>query len=207
MSTASRRILRYGLVREALLALCLCAAVEAAEPSSPTAAVKLTVGAVIGILTDEALAGTDQQERRRQMLETTVGRRFDYREISRRAVGRQWKRISESERREFVALFQVFLAGRYADRIEGYANEEVQYLGERRENGYAEVQTKLVSDKVDLPIDYRLFFKSGDWFVYDVVINGVSLVKNYRSQFRAIMHKSSYTELVRRLREKTIAEP
>jgi len=198
---------RCGIVSQAALVLYLCAAVEAVELPSPTGAVKLTVDAVIGILTDQVLAQPQQHERRRRLLETTVGRRFDYREISRRALGRQWSRISESERHEFVELFQAFLADRYADRIEEYVNEAVEYLEERQENGWAEVRTRLVSDKINLPVDYRLFVKTGDWFVYDVVIDGVSLVKNYRSQFRAIIQKSSYAELVHRLRDKTIADP
>jgi phospholipid transport system substrate-binding protein len=102
-----------------------------------------------------------------------------------------------------VKLFKGFLSDRYGNRIQNYSGEQVQYLGERREGQYAEVRTKLVSNKTEIPMDYRLVNKSGRWYAYDIVVDGISLVKNYRSQFEKIIRSSSYQELTARLRNRT----
>jgi phospholipid transport system substrate-binding protein len=114
--------------------------------------------------------------------------------------------LSPAERTEFVELFKSFLSDRYAEKIEGYAGEQVHYLSERIEGNYAEVRTKLRSSKVEIPMDYRLYLKEDRWHAYDIVVDGVSLVKNYRSQFEKIIRADSYGELVRRLRERTVGE-
>ncbi|NWF71822.1 MAG: ABC transporter substrate-binding protein, partial [Nitrospirae bacterium] len=95
---------------------------------------------------------------------------------------------------------------RYAEKIESYSGEQISYLSERIEGNYAEVRTELRSSKIGIPMDYRLHVKDGTWHAYDLVVDGVSLVKNYRSQFEKIIYKSSYQELVRRLRERTVGE-
>jgi phospholipid transport system substrate-binding protein len=115
-------------------------------------------------------------------------------------------RSPPEERTEFVELFKGFLSDRYAEKIEGYSGEQVLYLSERIEGTYAEVRTTLRSSKFEIPMDYRLFQKAGSWYAYDIVADGVSLVKNYRSQFSKIIRSSSYQELVRRLREHTVGE-
>ncbi|MBI5777116.1 MAG: ABC transporter substrate-binding protein, partial [Nitrospirae bacterium] len=140
---------------------------------------------------------------RRKLLEKVIGARFDYRVMAKRTLPKQWKTLTDAEQREFVDLFQSFLSASYVDKIEGYAGEQVQYLAERLEGDYAEVRTKLVSEKTEIPIDYRLMGKSDDWFVYDVIADGVSLVKNYRSQFDKIIRESGYPELVEDLRKKS----
>jgi len=103
-------------------------------------------------------------------------------------------------------LFKSFLSDRYAGKIEGYSGEKVQYLSERLEGQYAEVRTKLVSSKVDIPMDYRLINKDGRWYAYDIIVDGVSLVKNYRSQFDKIIRSGSYEELTTRLRNRSVGE-
>ena len=112
--------------------------------------------------------------------------------------------LTEAQRTEFVELFKRFLSDRYAEKIEGYSGEQVMYLSERIEEAYAEVRTELRSDKTTIPMDYRLFSKEGRWHAYDIVVDGVSLVKNYRSQFQKIIRESSYGELVEKLRERTL---
>jgi phospholipid transport system substrate-binding protein len=107
---------------------------------------------------------------------------------------------------EFVELFKSFLSDRYAERIEGYSGQQVVYLSERIEGSYAEVRTELQSDKTTIPLDYRLLLKEGRWHAYDIIADGVSLVKNYRSQFNKIIRDSSYQELVKKLRERTLEE-
>jgi phospholipid transport system substrate-binding protein len=126
--------------------------------------------------------------------------------MSKRTLATQWRSLSPQERDDFVDIFKGFLSDRYAEKIEGYAGEQVEYLSERTEGQYAEVRTKLVSQKVNVPVDYRLIKKDETWHAYDIVADGISLVKNYRSQFTKILHDSSYPELVRRLRDRAIGE-
>jgi phospholipid transport system substrate-binding protein len=139
-------------------------------------------------------------------LEETIARRFDYREMSKRALASHWTGLSDDEREEFVNLFKGFLSDRYAGKIEGYSGEKVHYLGERLEGQFAEVRTKLVSNKVEIPMDYRLIKKDRHWYAYDIIADGVSLVKNYRSQFDKIIVSESYEELTKRLRNRTVPE-
>lgn len=158
------------------------------------------------ILEDPKLKDPAQQTRRRHLLEESIGRRFDYGEMSKRTLASHWSRLTDNERTQFIAVFKGFLSDRYAGKIEGYSGEEVQYLGERLEGQYAEVRTKLVSSKVEYPMDYRLINKAGRWHAYDIVADGVSLVRNYRSQFDKILKTGSYEELVSRLRNRSVAE-
>lgn len=111
--------------------------------------------------------------------------------------------MDDKQKTEFVDLFMRLLTNSYADKIEGYSGEQVHYLNERKEEDYAEVRTKIASGKTEIPLDYRLLNKSGDWRIYDVVIDGVSLVKNYRSQFDKIIRTSGYDDLVKQLRDKS----
>lgn len=135
-----------------------------------------------------------------------IAERFDYAEMSKRALAANWPRLTTEQRKEFVDLFKSFLSDRYAGKIEGYSGEKVQYLSERLEGQYAEVRTKLVSSKVEIPMDYRLINKDGRWCAYDIIVDGVSLVKNYRSQFDKIIRSGSYEELTTRLRNRSVGE-
>lgn len=169
---------------------------------SPTAVVRATLDAVFHILDDPQLKPVSQAKQRRHLLEQIIAERFDYEEMSKRTLAAQWKVLSDEDRQEFVQLFKAFLSDQYAARIEGYAGERVLYLSERMTDGYAEVRTRLVSDKLDFPMDYRLTRKGNGWYAYDVIVDGVSLVMNYRSQFTKIMAESSFQELLRRLRDR-----
>ncbi len=173
---------------------------------SPTAVVRSTITEVIRILEDKELKVPDRLKARRQLLESVIASHFDYEEMSKRTLATHWKPLNETERREFVELFKAFLSDRYAAKIEGYSGEQVLYLSERLSDGYAEVRTKLVSSKLEVPMDYRLNARDGRWYAYDVIVDGVSLVKNYRSQFTNIIADSSFQELMRRLRERTADE-
>lgn len=170
---------------------------------SPTESVKRTIDEVLRILNDPELQRPARLMERRKLLEKVIGARFDYREMAKRTLPATWKTLTEAEQKEFVDLFQSFLSASYADKIEGYSGEQVQYLSERLESGYAEVRTKIVSEKTEIPIDYRLMSRTGDWFVYDVIADGVSLVRNYRGQFDKIIRESGYPDLVEELRKKS----
>jgi phospholipid transport system substrate-binding protein len=198
---------RRGLpVRQAMAivaALLLYAAGGATEPVSPTEGVRSTINEVIRLLNDESLKRPEHLAQRHRLVEEAVGRRFDYEELSKRSLGGQWTKLTDIQRREFVEVFKQLLSDAYADRIEGYSGEQVRYLKERIEGSYAQLKTRIVSAKFDLPVDYRLLNKEGEWRVYDVVIDGVSLVKNYRGQFERILRASSYEELVLKMRTKS----
>ena len=168
-----------------------------------TDAMKGTIDEVLRILADKELKQPAKATERRQLLEKVVGDRFDYPEMSRRALGAPWANLSEKDKDEFVSLFQTLLVNSYADKIESYSGEGVQYINERTEKDYAEVRTKVLTGKTEIPLDYRLLNKASVWRVYDVVVDGVSLVNNYRGQFTKIMRTGSYADLVDQLRKKS----
>ena len=173
----------------------------AVEP--PTSVVRGTIDEVIRLVTDEGLKTPDQVAHRRELLEETIGQHFDFEEMAKRSLAAHWKKRSEPEHQEFATLFQTLLSKTYARKIENYSGEKVQYLKERLKDSFAEVQTTIASNKTEIFLDYRLLLKDGNWRVYDVVVDGVSLVKNYRVQFDRIIRDSSYEELVKTLREKS----
>jgi phospholipid transport system substrate-binding protein len=170
---------------------------------APTEAVKRTIDEVLRILNDPELQRPVRLMERRKLLERVIGARFDYREMAKRTLPATWRTLTEAEQNEFVDLFQSFLSASNADKIEGYSGEQVRYLSERLEGTYAEVRTTIVSEKTEIPIDYRLTSRSGDWFVYDGIADGVSLVRSYRGQFDKIMRESGYPGLVEELRKQS----
>lgn len=125
--------------------------------------------------------------------------------MAKRTLGTQWSSLTRHEQREFVDLFVQLLRDTFAGRISERSDEQVLYLSEQREDGFAEVRTQLKGRKIDTPIDFRLIHRSGDWRVYDVVIDGASIVSNYRSQFTSIIRDVSYGGLVKKMRQKAVA--
>lgn len=171
--------------------------------AGPMEAVKGSIEDALRILADKELKGQDKTKERRQKLEAVVASRFSYEEMSRRALGAQWTKLSDPERQEFVELFRNLLLNSYADRVESYSGEPIHYVGERVEKDYGEVRTKVMLGQAEVPLDYRLINRAGDWRVYDVVIDGISLVSNYRGQFGKILKNGSYQDLVEQLRKKS----
>lgn len=168
-----------------------------------TDAVKGTIDQVLRVLQDKEMKKPDRVDERRQIIEKTIGDRFSWEEMAKRTLGTQWAKLTDKQRQEFVDLFRTLLTNTYIDRIENYAGEQVQYLNERLQDGFAEVRTKIASGKAEYPMDYRLLNKSAEWRVYDIVLDGVSLVANYRGQFNKILHSSGYDDLVQKLRTKS----
>ena len=197
-----------GVFRWSAVGFLLMAAVIVAVPTQsiagdPTVAMKATIDEVLRIVRDKELKQPGKVDARRHMLETVVAARFDYAEMSRRALGAPWNQLTDQQKQEFVDLFRTLLTNSYADKIETYSGEGVEYLNERTEKEYAEVRTKVLSGKTEIPLDYRLVNKADEWRVYDVVVDNVSLVNNYRGQFTKILRASSYTDLVEQLRKKS----
>ncbi len=175
---------------------------QALAEGPATAVVKATVEKAIAILEDPALKKPERREERRRKLIDIIGARFAFEEMAKRTLGREWKKLSASQQKEFVDLFTSLLVKSYSGRIEGYSGEQVEYLNERTKGDYAEVRTRVISGKVEIPLYYRMINQSGDWRVYDVVADGVSLVRNYRGQFSKILDDDSFDVLLSKLREK-----
>ncbi|MBX3329108.1 MAG: ABC transporter substrate-binding protein [Nitrospira sp.] len=186
-----------------MIVICIGMAAVPAYAGPPTDSMKTTIDEVLRIVREKELKQPEKAEERRLLLEKVVAARFDYAEMSRRALGAPWNQLTDQQKQEFVDLFRRLLTNSYADKIETYSGEGVQYLNERTEKEYAEVRTKVLSGKTEIPLDYRLINRADDWRVYDVVVDGVSLVNNYRGQFKKILSAASYSDLVDQLRKKS----
>ncbi len=171
--------------------------------SEITESVKTTVDKVIEVLKDDSLKRDEKAPERRERLRKIIRSRFDFEEMARRTLARNWKKRTKEERKEFVSLFSRFLEASYLDKIETYSNEEVAYDGESVSKDRGVVKTKIITnDGTEIPINYRLLKKNGKWMIYDVVVEGVSLVSNYRTQFNRIIKGSSFDALLKQLRKK-----
>jgi phospholipid transport system substrate-binding protein len=169
--------------------------------------VKGTVDQVIKILTDPTLKGEKKIRERRAKIRQVVLQRFGFTEMSKRSLGRYWNERTPEERKEFVRLYTDLLERAYIDRIDGYTGEQVVYLGESVDGDYSEVRSKIVTKRnQEIPIVYRLQKSSANWEVYDVIVEGVSLVNNYRTQYSKISRTSSYEELVKKMQVKLEGE-
>ena len=163
--------------------------------------VKKTVGEVIHIVTDSNLTKHDQL--RRQALKKAISNIFDYSEMAKHSLGKHWNQRTQAERNQFTNLFASLLESSYAGKIESYNNEKIIYLKETLARNYAEIKSKVITGKRDeYSLDYRLINENGKWMVYDVVIEGVSLVANYRTQFNKVITTNGYNELVKKLQTK-----
>lgn len=164
--------------------------------------VKKTVDEVVKIVSDKEMKKNDQK--RRQLLKKTIGGIFDYNEMAKRSMGKHWNQRSAAEKKQFADLFASLLENSYASKIESYNNEKIVYIKETVDSDHAEVKSKVVTAKRDeFTLDYRMINENGKWMVYDVVIEGVSLVSNYRTQFNKIITSNGYPELVKKLQNKT----
>ena len=169
---------------------------------TPTEAMRTTVSQALGVLQDQELKKPERTDERVTRLKKIADLRFDYGEMAKRSLGGQWDKLEERERQEFVGLFTEFLTATYVEKIHSYSDEEVKFLNERLEGDHAEVKTVMVGKKTETPLDYRLMLKGGDWKAYDVLVDGISMVRNYREQFASILRSSSYEHLVQMLRNK-----
>jgi phospholipid transport system substrate-binding protein len=175
---------------------------------APGEQVRQTVDKLLAILKNPRLKGEENKNERREKLKEVIYQGFDFTEMAKRSLGSEWRRRSPEERKEFVKLFTDLLKRAYLEQIESYSGEKIQYLKELEGDNYAEVATKIVDNKgQDYSVNYRLHKVTGDWKVYDVVIEDISLINNYRSQFNRVLAKSSYEELVNTMKGKTLSAP
>ncbi|MBI2360412.1 MAG: ABC transporter substrate-binding protein [Deltaproteobacteria bacterium] len=171
---------------------------------APTDQTRATADKVLSILTNPELKSEPKKKERRDQLRQAIYPRFDFADMAKRSLGSHWQRRTPEEQQQFQKLFTELLERSYVDAIESYNGEKIVYGREKEDKNRAEVPTKVVTKKgEEFSINYNLHLVSGEWKVYDIVIENVSLVNNYRSQFNRILANSSFGELVKKLQEKT----
>ena len=192
----------------AIMALALGLA-QPAVAATPTETLKAYSDVVLKILEDPALRSPQRKNERRAAVRKVAEEIFDLSETAKRALGPHWNQRTPAEREEFTQLFAELLEGTYIARIDEYGGERIRYTGEKIEGDLATVQSRVLTKKgSEAPVEARLLRRGDKWLVYDVTIEGVSLINNYRTQFDRIIRSSSYAELVKRLKErKPIAGP
>lgn len=192
--------IRFFLVLFFSLLLLQTPALYAGEPTDQ---MKQTVDSVLDILKNKELKKPEKTKERRAAIRKIVDNRFDFEEIAKRSLARYWRERTPEEKKEFTALYSDLLESNYITKIEKYENEKLLYVGETIDDGYAVVKTRIITKgNIEIPIDYKLLKRGTKWGVYDVVIEGVSLVNNYRTQFSNIIRTSSYGELLKRMKSK-----
>ena len=174
----------------------------ASSQSSPRSQLESIINEMISVLSDSSLKGPEHTEERRKKVIEVIEKGFDFGEMTKRSLGKHWKKLSKDEQEEITKLFARLIENSYITKIEGYSDEKVAFLKDRIKGKYAEINTEILSGSVSIPIKYRLKQKDNVWRVYDINIEGVSLLKNYRGQFNAIFKKGAYQELKRQLEKK-----
>jgi phospholipid transport system substrate-binding protein len=169
---------------------------------TPTESMKSTVDGILHIMKDEALGVPEKKQERRDKMSALIRERFNFVEMSKRSLAKHWKKISKEEKKEFVTIFSDLLEASYVGKIENYTDEKVTYDKEKikGKGKYSVVNTTIVTKDVDIPIDYKLISRKDKWWVYDVVIEGVSFISTYRSQYNKIIMKESFPGLLESVR-------
>jgi phospholipid transport system substrate-binding protein len=195
----------YALTLALTFALTLVPQARPAEAGTPTEQLKQHVDEVIRVLDEPSIR--DRPLQRHAAVRKIAENIFDYPDTARRALGPHWSARTPEEQREFVAIFADLLDRAYLSRIDLYQGEKVRYTNEVVDGDLAAVTTVLVTPKgTIIPVEYRMHRANGRWLVYDVVIEGVSLVANYRTQFNRVVRTESYGALVQKMRDRQ-AEP
>ncbi len=189
-----------ALTLTAIFALVTAGTAVAGEPTDQ---VRRSVDEVLKIVQSQPDGSA-----RRAAVRQAANRLFDFEETAKRALGPHWQQRTPAEREEFVRLFSDLLEAAYVGKIDLYQGEKITYVGETVDGDQATVKTRIVTKQGnEVPVDYRLSREKDRWRVYDVIIEGVSLVADYRTQFNKIIQTSSYDDLVKRMRAKDFSAP
>jgi phospholipid transport system substrate-binding protein len=192
----------------ALTAVLALLSAQEALAGVPTDQLRGSIDLVLKIVTDPELKKEAKTVERRKRIRVVVNQIFDFQEISQRCLGRHWQARTPAEREQFIALFGDLLENAYISKIESYSGEKIQYPGDTIEGDLAIVKTRIVTkQEIEIPVDYRMFLNNGRWSVYDVSIEGISLVGNYRTQFNSVINRSGYPDLVAKLKAKADERP
>ena len=173
---------------------------EVFAESEITSNVRQTINSVLEIVSDPGLKNNPTL--RREKLRETISLRFNYKQMVMRSLAKNYKSRTDKEREKFTGLFKRLLENSYATKIENYKDEKINYVGEQIKGKYALVKTQIVRNDGTIDVDYKLIKEEGKWMVYDFVIEEVSLIRNYRSQFSKIIKTESYGALVSKLSKK-----
>jgi len=196
MGALHRRFAAVAVVLSLILA-------GAAVAGPPTDQLRTQIDRVIKTLENPALQKPDKVVERRKAVRRIAEEIFDFGETAKRSLARHWQTRTPAEREEFVQLFSDLLERSYIGKVELFNGERITYTGETIDGDLALVRTRIITKQgTEIPVDYRLHKKSEKWLVYDVVIEGVSLIANYRTQFNKIIQTSSYEELVKKMKTK-----
>ncbi len=170
--------------------------------NSPTADLKPALEGVMAILADQNLKGDAHLVERRQKIMDSIETGFNFREMSKRVLGKTWRTITEQQRDYFTQLMTKLLENVYIGKLEGYSGQTTKFKAETIKGNRAQVTTIVENGGVDLPVHYIMKESDGHWMVYDINIEGVSLVRNYQEQFKSILRKEKYEGLVKILEDK-----
>lgn len=174
-----------------------------ARAGEPLEVVRAAVDKAVQILKDPKLQSQDKKKERVDRLREALNPIFDYEEMAKRALGSHWRRRTPAEQEEFVKLFRDFLEKIYSDKVDLYGGEKVRFGREMIDKDFAQVESAVIKPNgEEIAVSYKLRQMNGQWKVYDVVVENISIVNNYRSQFDRVISSSSYEELVKRLQEK-----
>jgi len=183
-------------------------AIHGAHAGGPTEELRGRVDQVIRILQRPDLQGESKTNDRRTAVRKVANEIFDFQETAKRSLGRHWQARTPAERDEFTAIFADLIEQAYISKIDRYSGENVKYVGESIDGDQATVRTKILAKQgSELPVDYRMLRQGSQWRVYDVIIEGVSLTDNYRTQFNKIIQTSSFEDLIAKLRAKEFSAP
>ena len=170
----------------------------------PLEQVKETTDKILSILNNPSFKGAGKSAEQKKLIWEAVDERFDWEELSRRSLGLHWAKLGTEDRKEFVTLYSALLRRTYLNRVNEYSGEKVRYERERIDGDDAVVELRIIMRTGrEIPATYRLKKNGAAWCVYDVSVEGISLVNNYRAQFNSIIARSSYRELVKLLKERT----
>src|SRR5262249_8617257 len=194
---------RRLFVSAATMVLTVPIALAAWAAPTPTEQVRGAIQRVLRILDDPELRAEGRQGDRRAAIRKVAHELFDFAEITKRSIGHHWQQRTTAEREELVSLFGDLLERTYVSRIELYSGEKIVYVAESVDMEQAVARTRIVTKQgAEIPVDYRLIARGTRGQAYDVAIEGVSLVANYRSQFNKMLQTGSYPDLIKRLRAK-----
>ena len=186
------------LLKFLMMAVALSFTSASLAASSPTDDVRTSVNAILVILQNGEL---DVQQKRAD-ISKIITKRFDFRAMSQRTLATNWKKTSDEEKKQFTALFSQLIESSYVGKIEAYTNEKVEYPGEKVKGKKAVVETLILTSSADIPVNYKLYQKGDQWLVYDVIIEGISLISNYRSSYQEIMKDEGFDGLLNRMQAK-----
>jgi len=204
----------HGLLKKASLYALILLCTVLVRPFAVKAGIitddlKAAVDKVLAIMQNPAYGAPDKKQERQKLINTVIAVKFDWEEMSRRALGVHWKDLTQPQQKEFVAIFSEFLERTYISKVDLFLKEEksfsaknIAYTKETIEGQYALIDSKITLKEEEIPLSYKLINKGGKWVVYDLTLEGVGIVANYRTQFSELLANGSYEKLIEKLKAK-----